>query len=131
MSPHSLKGGNHSLGRPLHLGDCVESAPVNSKSNPEQNHPTVPDTNKNGASCLNQKLDLSQFFLWWWSIAYTPMSRQYKTGNKIHDLRQEITALRSEREEAKKQPDVLLRNLKIGWANFKLDEAICKLRRLV
>ena len=131
MSPHSLKGGNHSLGRPLHLGDCVESATTNLNSDPEQNHPTVPDTNKNGASCLNQKLDLSQFFLWWWSIAYTPMSRQYKTGNKIHDLRQEIAALRRERAEANNEPDILLRNLKIRWANFKLDEAMSKLRRLI
>lgn len=59
------------------------------------------------------------------------MSRQLKTGNKVHDLRQEIAALKRERAEANHERDVLLRNLKIRWANFKLEEAMSKLRRLI
>ena len=59
------------------------------------------------------------------------MSCQFYTNNKAQDLRTEISALKRELREANKEPDILLRNLKIRWANFKLEEAIAKLRRII
>ena len=59
------------------------------------------------------------------------MSCQLYTKNKTQDVRREIAALRQELREAMHERDALLRNLKIRWANFKLDEAISKLRRMI
>ena len=59
------------------------------------------------------------------------MSCQLYTKNKTQDVRREIAALRQELREARHEQDALLRDLKIRWANFKLDEAIAKLRRMI
>ena len=59
------------------------------------------------------------------------MACQLYTNNRIQDLRREIAALKIELREARNESDVLLRNLKVRWANFKLDEAIAKLRRII
>ena len=59
------------------------------------------------------------------------MSCQFYTNNKIQDLRKQIAALKRELREADNEPDIVLRNLKIRWANFKLEEAIAKLRRMI
>ena len=74
--------------------------------------------------------DKDEFTFYGYRVVFA-MSCQFYTNNKAQDLRTEITALKRELREANNEPDILLRNLKIRWANFKLEEAIAKLRRMI